>query len=191
METLGFLATIRDAFEDQNMSEAIATRTLGFFPSEAAQTAYHNVVHKGTKELMRTPPSSPFVVHTMLSRFVTEALLRQEKQAVMKEKIKPREMEISFAELVNSLACRYRNLITKSELVNGYKQGLPEATRSMVENNIRSIAPEIRHDLDRVKVYAINARNAAWVCQAPPSSTTKNTTPRGSLQSVHFLPDNL
>lgn len=50
METLGFLATILDAFDDQGMWEALATRTFEFFISTGAQTVYHNVVHPGTQD---------------------------------------------------------------------------------------------------------------------------------------------
>lgn len=55
METL--FATIRDAFDDHNISKALATRALGFFLSEAAKTAYHSVVDSGTQDPMHYPLS--------------------------------------------------------------------------------------------------------------------------------------
>lgn len=82
-----------------------------------------------------------------------------------------------------------QDCLKKSELVNFYKQGLPDATCSMLENKIRSLAPDSIQDLDHVKSYALNAGKADQSFQAPLSSTTTNTTPRGRLQSVQFLPN--
>lgn len=96
METFGFFATIRDELDDHNMSEALATCALGFFLSNAAQKAYHNVVHLGTQDPMRSSTSSQLVVHTLLSRFVKYDPLRKEHQAVMTSKVKPRETEIAL-----------------------------------------------------------------------------------------------
>lgn len=45
METFGFLATIRDAFYDHNMSVALTTRALGLFLLQTAQNTYHNTLH--------------------------------------------------------------------------------------------------------------------------------------------------
>lgn len=151
IETFGFLATIRDAFDGQVVSEALVTRALGFFLSEATQKAYQNVFYLGIEDQMRTPPSWPLVVHTLLSRFVTEEILRQEHQAVLYAKIKPGETEIAFDECLHSRTCRCRNVFTKRELVNCFKQGLTDATRYMIENNLSDIGPEIRYDLDHVK----------------------------------------
>lgn len=71
------------------------------------------------------------------------------------------------------------------------KKDLPAATNSTLENNIPSLCPDIRHDLDRMKSYALNAVKDARSCQARPSSTTAETTSRGRLQVIHLLPENI
>lgn len=108
IKTFGFIATIRNYFDDRNMPDALANRPLGFFMSEADQTAYHIVVHPGTEHSIRFSPTWKLVFQTFLSRLVTDDLLGQEQKAVMKPKIKPESL----------LASICRNVFTKREMVN-------------------------------------------------------------------------
>lgn len=140
---------------------------------------------------MRALPLWALGVQTLLSRYVTEDLLRQEHQAVFNAKIKRGETEIAFEERLHSLSRRFRNAFTKSELVNCYKQGLPDATRSMLENNIPALCAEIRHYLHLVKSYAFNTGETSRTCQAPLPSTPTGITPHGRVQAAHNFPENL
>lgn len=71
-----------------------------------------------------------------------------------------------------------------------YKQRLLDTTRSTLDNNNLSLAPQVHHDLDRIKSYALNADGAFRECQTASSLTTAHITPRRRLNVVHFLPDN-
>lgn len=95
MGTFGFLATICNAFDDQGMSEDLATRALGFFVAEEVQRAYHNVLYPGTEDPLGAPQSWALVVNTLLSRFLTDDLLRKEHQAVLNAKNKRGDTEIA------------------------------------------------------------------------------------------------
>lgn len=96
-------------------------------------------------------------MNRLLSRFLTDDRLRHESQTVLTTKMKPGETGIAFVEGFHSPSLRFRNDFIKSKLVNCYKQRLPESIRSMLENNILSIALEISQYLDRVKSYSLNA----------------------------------
>lgn len=145
-------------------------------------------MHSGTQDHLRGPPSLALVDHTLLLRFATDDILRQEHHAVLNAKLRTGETEIAFAEPLNLLTRRCQNVFTKSELVHCYKLNLSDGTRLMLQNNIISFNQKIRHYLDRVTPSTTGK---------PPEhakrrrSNTTGTTTHGRDQAVHHLPGNL
>lgn len=88
-----------------------------------------------------------------------------------------------------ALSCR--NLFSNAELINRFKQGLPDATRSHLDNNLRGLPASTPRYLDCVKQYVVTAGMVARACQARSVSTSTLITPRKRGQAVQHVPDNL
>lgn len=75
--------------------------------------------------------------------------------------------------------------------MNGFKQGPPDDTRSLFENNIRGLCAWTLQDLDGVKKYSLTSGTAARALQAPLASISTPSTPCQRIQAVNHVPDNL
>lgn len=62
---------------------------------------------------------------------------------------------MELAERLQDMARRCRNVFSKAEFVNCFKQGLPDTTRSLLENNLRGLPASTSPDPDRVKQYSL------------------------------------
>lgn len=131
----------------------------------------------------------PLIFHSLLSRFIPDALLRNEHYAVTSARMKQSEKEMDFAERLHDLASRCRNLFSNAELVNCFKQGFPDATRSLLENNLRGLPASTPHDLDHVEQEALTVGTTARACQGPSVLTSTLSTFRQRSQTVHHIPD--
>lgn len=180
-----------EAFNVQRLSKGLATRALGCFLTGSAQTTYTNVVNPVTHDPTRLPVTWPLIVHSLLSRFVADDLLRNEYYAVTSARIKQSENEMDFAERVHDMARRCRNVFFNAELANCFKQVLTDATRLILEKNLRGLPTSTRDDLDCVKQYAVTTGTAPRACQALSVSTSTLSTPRQRTQKVYHVPDNL
>lgn len=89
------------------------------------------------------------------------------------------------------MALRCRNMFSTAQLPSCLKQGLPDATHWLLDNNIRGLPSETLHHLDRVKLYAVTGGTVTRACQAPLVSTSTLLTPNQRVQVVHHVPNNL
>lgn len=105
--------------------------------------------------------------------------------------MKQSEKEMAFDERLHDMARSCRNVFCNGELVNCYKQGRPDTTRSLLENNLRGLPTSTLHDLDRVKLYALIAGTATRECQAHSVLTSTFSTLRQRKHSIHHIQDNL
>lgn len=96
MDVLRFISTMKGAFNGQRVSESLASRAIGFFFTETTQTAYKNGLHPGNQDPTRLLVTWPLIVHSLLSRFITEDLLRNEYYSVNSARIKQIETEMKF-----------------------------------------------------------------------------------------------
>ena len=66
--------------------------------------------------------SWPLIVHSLLSRFITDDLLRKEHYSVTTARIKHSEDEMVFAERIPDMGRRCREVFSSVKLVNSFKQ---------------------------------------------------------------------
>lgn len=143
----------------------------------SAQTAYTNIVYPGSQDPTHLPVTLPLIEQCLLSRFITDKVLCNEHYAVTTARIKQSETDMDFGKRLHDMARRCRNVFSNAKLVNFFKQGLPDATSSLLEDNLRGIPASTLHDLYRVKQYALTAVKAACACQAPSVLPSKRSTP--------------
>lgn len=115
IELLAFLSTMTEAFSGQRLSEGLASRDIGYFLTGSAQTTYTNVVHPGTHDPARLPVTWPLIAHSLLSRFITDELLRNEYFAVTSASIKQGETDMYFAKRLHGMARRFRKVFSNAE----------------------------------------------------------------------------
>lgn len=84
-----------------------------------------NVIHTVTHDRTRLQLTWPLIVSSLLSRFITDDLLRNGHYAVRFVRIKKCETEMYIAEILHDMARRRRNVIYKPELVSCFKQEPP------------------------------------------------------------------
>lgn len=146
MDLLCFLPTLTEYFNFKRVIEGLASQAIGLFLTGSTQTVYTNVVHPSTHDPTRLPVTWPLIVHILLSRFITYELLRNEHYAVASARIKQSETAVAFAERLHFMALLSRNVLSNAELMNCFKQGVPDATGSPMENNLREIPASTGHD---------------------------------------------
>lgn len=95
---------------------------------------------------------------------------------------------MDIVERLRDMARCCRNFFSNSELLNCFKQGLPDATRSLLENNPRLLSASTLHDLNHAKQYALTTKNSARTCKAP--YNLKLSTPRQHTQEIHHIHEN-
>lgn len=105
-------------FDGQCPNEGMVKRALGFFLAGSAQTSYTN----GTHDPNKLPVNWRFIVHSLLSKFITDDLLRDEHYSVTSARIKHIATEMEFSKRVQDMAHRCRNAFSNAEPGNGFKQ---------------------------------------------------------------------
>lgn len=73
--------------------------------------------------------------------------------------------------------------------MNFFKEELPEANCSLLENNLYKITGSTRHDLERDKHYALTTDTVARACQALSVSVSTLSTPLQRTKNVYHLPE--
>lgn len=133
MGLLGFLLTMTEDFNSQR--RGVASRDIGFFQIGCTQTAYTEVVHPDTQDQTRLQVTWPLIVHSLPSVFITDDLISKEHYVGTSDHIKQSETETDFAERLHYMARNCRNVLYNAKLVKRFKQGITDATHSILEYN--------------------------------------------------------
>lgn len=135
MEILAFLLTMTEDIGRECLSDGQASRALGFFLTGSAQTAYTNDVYPSASDPNHLPVTWPRIVYYLLNRFITEELLRKEQYAVTSAQIMQIDTEMDFEERLLDIIRHFRD-VPNTKLLNCFKQGIPNNTRSLPETNL-------------------------------------------------------
>lgn len=76
MEHYGFQRSMMKSFKYKRLKKGVATRATEIYTTDYEQTTYNNVVQHKTHDRARLPLTWPLIAHPLLSRFITEDLLR-------------------------------------------------------------------------------------------------------------------
>lgn len=160
IKLLVFLRTLKEGFDAQAVSEAVAVRVLAFMLTDSAKDVYTSLVTPGSqgagtaRALQGTWPS---VVNALIQRFLPDDVLQEALEAVTLAGQTPQEDEDDFAERLEKAARDCQHVFTNHELVNHFIRGLPTAVRETVTDRARGMSLAHRGDLSKVRLAAASA----------------------------------
>lgn len=178
IKLLVFLRTLKEGFDAQDVSEAVAVRVLAFFLTDSAKDVYTSLVSPGSqgagtaRALQGTWPS---VVNALIHRFLPDDILQEAMEAVTLAAQAPQEDEDTFGERLEKAARDCQHVFTNHELVNHFIRGLPTAVRETVTDRARGMSLEHRGDLSKVRLAAASAgrtHRALLVAAKKPTTTS-------------------
>lgn len=190
MELHCYFESMTKAFNYHRLREDLTSRFICFFLTSSTQTAYTKVLHLGTHDPIRLSVTWSLILYSfLLTVFIMYNLLHKRHYAVTSPRIIHSEPNMEFAKRLHYMTCRCRNVFSNPELVNGFKQRLPDPTLSVLSNNLRGLSALSGQDLDHAKQYALVARTASLACQASSVSTSTFSTPRQRTHAVYHNPN--
>lgn len=140
IKLLGFLSTLKEAFEAYATSEAIAVRALAYFLAQEAKDVYQAQLNPGALTGHEALEATwPYVIHALIRRFLSGDVLQRAYDAVVRAVQGSNEDEIKFAQRISDAARECSHVFQPMELVNSYVRGLHEATRERVQEQVRRL----------------------------------------------------
>ena len=129
---LGFLSTLKEAFNAYGTSEAFAVRAVAYFLAKEAKDVYQAQVNPGALD-NALEASWPYVTNAFIRRFLADDILQSAYDAVVRDTQGTSEDEIKFAQRITDAARKCCHVFQPIELVNSYVRGLHEATRKRIQ----------------------------------------------------------
>ena len=182
MFLFAFLSDLVEAFEYLEVSEALAVNVLGLYLTDSAKTLYQSHVRFGrstSKDGLRG--TWPFIIHSLIDRFIDDDLLNKEKRVVTDARQREDESVEDFARRLEEASDRCRHVFSQTELVHNFVLGLHPATKALVQTHLDQ-APAIKDDFLGVKRLAERCDKTAKTL-APSASTPRVGSSSKSLET--------
>ena len=183
MALLAFLHDLVEAFDGRQFSEATAVQPLGLWLTDRAKSVYDSLIRNGrstTQSRMRT--TWPFMVHTLLDKFITNDLLRDERKVVTDARQKENESVKEYARRLEEAADLCRHVFTQTELVHCFVLGLHPSTMVLVhiqlgDDTDKADFVTVQYLAGRCEVSATSLAPATPSASSKPTSTTNRRRP--------------
>ena len=118
---LGFLSTLKEAFNAYGTSEAVAVRALAYFLAKEAKNMYQAQVNPGALDSRNALEVTwPYVTNALIRRFLADDVLQSAYDAVVRATQGASEDEIKFAQRITDAARECCYVFQPMELVNSY-----------------------------------------------------------------------
>lgn len=110
MKLLDFLSAMTEAFNGEHQQRSSVPGCL-FVPHRPRSISLYERLSTRTHDPERLSLTWLFILHSLLSRFITYDLLRYDHYAVISARIKQSEKEMDFAKRIHEMAPRCRNVL--------------------------------------------------------------------------------
>ena len=152
---LGFLSTLKEAFNAYGTSEAVEVHALAYLLAKEAKDVYQAQVDPGALDSRNALEATwQYVTNALIRRFLADDVLQSAYDAVVRATQGASEDEIKLAQRITDAARECCHVFQPMELVNRYVGGLHEATQERIPEQVRGLPLKERADLVTVRQIA-------------------------------------
>jgi len=187
-----FLSLYKKAMNNLGKSEGIAVRALANLLTDDARDAYDIQVTSDFAVLDGPSTDSwPHVVQYLLETFISDDVLQQAYDDVVRARQKPKEHVSAFITRLQDLARRCHGVFPQAEMANMVMRGMKSSIRQRIQHAVNSLPEHERSSLPRIRQLAVREDNAQreQAAEQSASSTTGGKVPKRSGGKVMHIAD--